>query len=71
MREAVDGKYKDYDAIIGIGRPFISNPDRVFRILKGVKLVPYNRDTFYPAKNPKGYIDYEFSAEFKTSQVAA
>ncbi|CAI7577352.1 unnamed protein product [Penicillium discolor] len=71
VREAVDGKYKDYDAIIGIGRPFISNPDRVFRILKGVKLVPYNRDTFYPAKDPKGYIDYEFSAEFETSQVAA
>ncbi|KGO46504.1 Aldolase-type TIM barrel [Penicillium expansum] len=70
-KEAVDGKYKDYDAIIGIGRPFISNPDLVFRILKGVELVPYNRDTFYPAKDPKGYIDYEFSAEFKTAQVAA
>jgi NADPH2 dehydrogenase len=70
-KEAVDGKYKDHDVIIGIGRPFISNPDLVFRILKGIELIPYNRDTFYQAKDPKGYIDYEFSTEFKTAQVAA
>ncbi|KGO78419.1 Aldolase-type TIM barrel [Penicillium italicum] len=70
-KEAVDGKYKDYDAIIGFGRPFISNPDLVFRILKEVELTAYNRDTFYEAKDPKGYIDYEFSTEFKTAQVAA
>lgn len=70
-REAVDHKYKDYDTIIGVGRPFISNPDLVFKFLKGVELVPYNRDTFYQPKDPKGYVDYEFSAEFKTAQVAA
>ncbi|KAJ6131409.1 Aldolase-type TIM barrel [Penicillium sp. IBT 18751x] len=70
-REAVDQKYKDYETIIGIGRPFISNPDLVFRILKGVELVPYNRETFYQPKDPKGYVDYDFSPEFKTAQVAA
>lgn len=70
-RDAVDKKYKDYDAIIGFGRPFISNPDLPFRVLKGLPLHPYERDTFYQPKDPKGYVDYEFSAEFKTAQAAA
>lgn len=70
-KEAVDVKYKDYDAVIAFGRPFIPNPDLVFRILKGVELVPHNRDTFYQPKDPKGYVDYDFSAEFKSAQAAA
>jgi NADPH2 dehydrogenase len=70
-REAVDVKYKDYDVVIGFGRPFIPNPDLVFRVLNGVPLVPYDRQTFYAAKDPKGYVDYEFSAEFKSAKVAA
>jgi len=70
-QEAVDRKYKDYEAIIGFGRPFISNPDLPFRVLKGLELAPYNRDTFYAAKDPKGYVDYEFSAEFKAVTAAA
>lgn len=69
--DAADVKYKEYDAIIGFGRPFISNPDLPFRVQKGVPLVPYLRDFFYVPKEPKGYIDYEFSAEFKAAQVAA
>lgn len=70
-RQAADVKYADYDAIIGIGRPFIPNPDLVFRVKEGVPFVPYERDTFYIPKDPKGYIDYEFSAEFKKSVLAA
>lgn len=69
--DAADIKYKEYDAIIGFGRPFISNPDLPFRVQKGVPLVPYQRDFFYVPKEPKGYVDYEFSAEFKAAQVAA
>ncbi|KAJ5774244.1 hypothetical protein N7457_009140 [Penicillium paradoxum] len=68
--QAVDVKYKDYDAVIGIGRPFISNPDLPFRVKEGIPLVPYDRDTFYIPKDPKGYIDYEFSAEFNKSVEA-
>ncbi|KAJ5468297.1 Aldolase-type TIM barrel [Penicillium sp. IBT 31633x] len=69
--QAVDVKYADFDAIIGIGRPFISNPDLPFRVKEGLPLVPYQRETFYTPMDPKGYIDYEFSAEFKESVEAA
>ncbi|KAJ5514632.1 Aldolase-type TIM barrel [Penicillium fimorum] len=70
--QAADVKYADYDTIIGIGRPFISNPDLPFRIQKGIPFVPYDRDTFYVPKDPKGYTDYEFSAEFqKTIETVA
>lgn len=70
-RQAVDQKYADYDTIIGIGRPFITNPDLPFRIKENIPFVPYNRDTFYVPKDPKGYIDYDFSAEFKKSVECA
>ncbi|EKV08070.1 NADH:flavin oxidoreductase/NADH oxidase family protein [Penicillium digitatum] len=68
---AVDEKYADYDAIVGIGRPWISNPDLPFRIQKGIPFVPYDSGTFYVPKEPKGYIDYAFSAEFQKSIEAA
>ncbi|KAJ5863784.1 Aldolase-type TIM barrel [Penicillium soppii] len=71
-RHAVDVKYADYDIIIGIGRPFITNPDLPFRVKENIPWVPYNRDTFYVPKDPKGYVDYEFSAEFqKTVEATA
>jgi NADPH2 dehydrogenase len=65
--EAVDGKYKEYDVIVGVGRPFISNPDLVFRVKEGIPLVPYDRDMFYLVKDPKGYVDYKFCEEFERS----
>ncbi|CAG7924644.1 unnamed protein product [Penicillium olsonii] len=70
-KQAADVKYADYDVIIAFGRPFISNPDLPFRVKEGVPLVPYNRDTFYVPKDPKGYTDFEFSAEFQNSIEAA
>ncbi|KAJ5959881.1 uncharacterized protein N7479_007031 [Penicillium vulpinum] len=69
--QAADVKYAEYDAVIGIGRPFISNPDLPFRVQKGIPFVPYDRSTFYIPKDPKGYTDYEFSAEFKEAIGAA
>lgn len=69
--KAIDGKYEKYDTVIGFGRPWTSNPDLPFRIKANVPLIPYNRDTFYNPKDPKGYIDWEFSPEFKATQVAA
>ncbi|KGO76516.1 Aldolase-type TIM barrel [Penicillium italicum] len=65
--QAVDEKYADYDAIVGIGRPWISNPDLPFRIQKSIPFVPYDSSTFYIPKEPKGYTDYAFSAEFQKS----
>ncbi|CAG8033254.1 unnamed protein product [Penicillium olsonii] len=70
-KQAADVKYADYDVIIAFGRPFISNPDLPFRVKEGIPLVPYNRDTFYVPKDPKGYTDFEFSAEFQKSIEAA
>ncbi|KGO41320.1 Aldolase-type TIM barrel [Penicillium expansum] len=68
--QAVDEKYVDYDAIVGIGRPWISNPDLPFRIQKGIPFAPYDVSTFY-IQDPKGYTDYAFSAEFQNSIEAA
>ncbi|KAJ5786290.1 uncharacterized protein N7503_011502 [Penicillium pulvis] len=70
-REAVDRLYKDYDVLIAFGRPYIANPDLPFRVKSNIPLTPYDRDMFYRPKDPVGYIDYEFSAEFKATQVAA
>ncbi|KAJ5750457.1 chanoclavine-I aldehyde reductase fgaOx3 [Penicillium manginii] len=69
--EAIDGKYRSYDAVIGFGRPWTSNPDLPFRLKANVPLVPYNRDTFYNAGSATGYIDWDFSPEFKATQVGA
>ncbi|KAJ5389882.1 Chanoclavine-I aldehyde reductase [Penicillium cataractarum] len=70
-KEAVDQKYKDHEVVIGFGRPFTSNPDLPFRIKENVPLVPHSRDVLYLPKNPKGYNDWEFSAEYKKTVEAA
>ncbi|MFA7268834.1 MAG: alkene reductase [Sterolibacterium sp.] len=43
--------------LIGIGKPFISNPDLVERLRRGAPLADFDQQTFY-AGGPKGYIDY-------------
>lgn len=70
-REAVDVTYPDHEVIVGFGKPFTSNPDLPFRVQKGIALVPYQRDSFYTAKDPKGYIDFDFSPEFKAVTAKA
>ncbi|PON22138.1 NADH:flavin oxidoreductase/NADH oxidase [Trichoderma gamsii] len=69
--EAVDSKYSNHDVLIAFGRPYISNPDLPFRIKENLPLMPYDHDVFYTPKTPKGYIDYDFSAEFQASSAAA
>lgn len=64
-QELVGEEYKDKDIVAMFGRYFISTPDLVFRLREGIPLTPYNRDTFYFPKSPKGYIDYPFSKEFE------
>ena len=48
---------KDPRTLIGYGRFFISNPDLVDRLEKGLPLNKYDRDTFYKM-SAEGYIDY-------------
>ena len=66
-KHVVDNEHKDKDIGIVFGRFFISNPDLVFRIQKGLELQQYDRSTFYIPGEPKGYTDYPFSEEFKAS----
>ena len=64
-KRAVENEYTGHDVLIVFGRHFIANPDLPFRIEKGIKLTRYNRDTFYNAGSPAGYIDYPFSEEWE------
>jgi N-ethylmaleimide reductase len=43
--------------LVGVGKPFLANPDLVDRWTKGVNLNTPDPTTFYSA-GPKGYIDY-------------
>jgi NADPH2 dehydrogenase len=62
-KEAVDEEYEDKDVGIAFGRYFISNPDLVARLQRGLPLTPYVRATFYSLKEKQGYIDYPFYQE--------
>jgi NADPH2 dehydrogenase len=68
-KKAVDEEYKGKDVAIVFGRYFISNPDLVFRIEKGIDFEPYDRDLFYNKKQEHGYTDYAFSKEFETAKL--
>ncbi|KAK8190647.1 NADH:flavin oxidoreductase/NADH oxidase family protein [Phyllosticta paracitricarpa] len=67
--KAVEEKYKDHDVAVVFGRRFISTPDLVYRVKKGIPFNDYDRFTFYinqkAGDNPEpGYIDYPYSDEF-------
>lgn len=55
--EVVKEMVKDDRTLIGYGRFWISNPDIVERLKKGLPLNKYDRSTFY-AMTDKGYLDY-------------
>jgi NADPH2 dehydrogenase len=57
----------DRHIMVTFGRPFIANPDLVYRVKKGLDLNYYDRSTFYTLKEPKGYLDYPFSKEYVAS----
>ncbi|KAK7518565.1 NADPH dehydrogenase [Phyllosticta citriasiana] len=63
-KKTVDEDYPEYNIGVVFGRYFISTPDLVFRVYKGLEFNKYNRDTFYNAKSEVGYIDYPISPEF-------
>lgn len=65
----VDEDRKDRDVVVVFGRYFISTPDLVYRLQKGIELNPYDRHTFYNAKEERGYLDQPFSKEWKTEQA--
>ncbi|PSR99147.1 hypothetical protein BD289DRAFT_479720 [Coniella lustricola] len=67
--EAVEQKYPEYTALVAFGRRFISTPDLVYRVKKGLPFNEYDRFTFYinqkaGAKLEPGYVDYPYSEEY-------
>ncbi|CAJ2512822.1 Uu.00g009410.m01.CDS01 [Anthostomella pinea] len=67
--QAVQAKYHDHNVAVVFGRRFISTPDLVYRVKKGLEFNDYDRFTFYinQKKGDKlepGYIDYPYSQEF-------
>lgn len=67
--EAVEKKYHDHSVAIAFGRRYISTPDLVYRVKKGLPFNEYDRFTFYinqkaGHKLEPGYIDYPYSEEF-------
>ncbi|KAI3281356.1 hypothetical protein DTO002I6_9855 [Penicillium roqueforti] len=66
-KQAVDLQYKNHEVLIAFGRPFTSNPDLPFRIMASMDLRPHDRDVFYLHQERRGYIDYDFSEEFKAT----
>lgn len=63
--KVVDEKHKDQDVAIVFGRHFISNPDLVFRVKENLPFAPYDRTSFYSAKDQNGYTTYPFSKEWE------
>ncbi|KAH7068438.1 hypothetical protein BKA63DRAFT_114250 [Paraphoma chrysanthemicola] len=70
-RRLVDQDHKDRDVVVVFGRYFISTPDIVFRLKEGIDLNPYDRDTFYNAKEERGYLDQPFSKQWLDAQARA
>lgn len=67
--EAVEERYRDYQVAVVFGRRFISTPDLVYRVKKGLPFNDYDRNTFYidqkaGHKIEPGYVDYPYSEEF-------
>ncbi len=50
--------------MVAFGKPFISNPDLVIRLLLGTPVATANRETFYGG-GEEGYTDYQFLRSVK------
>jgi NADPH2 dehydrogenase len=68
VKQYVDGDHKNRDVIVVFGRWFVSTPDLVFRLDKGIDFNPYDRETFYGPISEVGYNDYPFSEEWMVQQ---
>lgn len=58
------------DIAVAMGTPFISNPDLIYRIKKGIPLMPPERSKSHSVMDPDGYITYPFSDEYAAEQEA-
>ena len=65
VKTMVNEDYARENVVAVFGKYFISTPDLPFRVREGIELNPYDQETFYFRKSPKGYIDQPFSKEFE------
>lgn len=63
-KAALEHHYRKWDVVVAFGRPFLANPDLVFRIRNDIPLNKHDRSTFYTNKSEVGYNDYPLSEEF-------
>lgn len=68
-KNAVDNEYAEYDTAVVFGRYYLSTPDLVFRLQRGLEFNAYDRSTFYTPVQPEGYTDYPFSKEYLTAPI--
>ncbi|EHK16730.1 uncharacterized protein TRIVIDRAFT_40350 [Trichoderma virens Gv29-8] len=68
--EAIERYIGVADIAVAIGAPFMSNPDLIYRIKKGISLAVPDRSKSHSIMDPDGYITYPFSGEWKTEQEA-
>lgn len=68
--EAIDRYMGVADIAVAIGAPFMSNPDLIYRIKKGIPLMLPDRSKSHSVIDPDGYITYPFSHEWRAEQDA-
>jgi NADPH2 dehydrogenase len=68
--EAIERYIGVVDIAVAIGAPFMSNPDLIYRIKKGIPFVLPDRSKSHSVMDPDGYITYHFSDEWKAEQDA-
>ncbi|RPD60828.1 NADH:flavin oxidoreductase/NADH oxidase [Lentinus tigrinus ALCF2SS1-6] len=67
-RESALKVAEETDQLVGFGRPFLANPDLVYRLRENIPLNAPQEDTFYLPMNERGYTTYPFSEQFLKSQ---
>lgn len=70
-KKLVDEEHANKSIVVVFGRYFISNPDLVYRLERGIELRKYDRSTFYNAKERRGYTDWGFSLEWEVERGVA
>ncbi|KAL5041488.1 hypothetical protein BDW71DRAFT_212071 [Aspergillus fruticulosus] len=68
--KALEAQYRDHNVAIAFGRPFIGNPDLVFRVKERIPFAAYDPTTMY-AQTSEGYTDYKNSKEFEAVTASA
>ncbi|KAL4732840.1 hypothetical protein BDV11DRAFT_201239 [Aspergillus similis] len=62
--KALETQYKDHNVVVAFGRPFIANPDLVFRVKERIPFAAYDPKNMY-AQTSEGYTNYKYSKEFE------